>query len=159
MILLKKNNYITRYFIVICIISFFIDFVSKRLVLYFFKEYNTVSVISNFFSITLSKNKGVAFSMLYGHVYLIIVLTFLFIVFIVRSVLDEKKSDYELVCYGMIVGGACGNLFDRFFYGYVVDFLDFNIFGWDYPVFNLADSFIVIGVILLLFYSFRKGEV
>ena len=151
----QKQN---KLFYLLIAFSFFIDFISKRLVLYFFKEYNTVSVISNFFSFTLSKNEGVAFSMLYGHVYLIIFLTLLFIVFIVRSVLKEKKSDYELVCYGMIVGGACGNLFDRVFYGYVVDFLDFNIFGWDYPVFNLADSFIVIGVILLLFYSFRKGE-
>lgn len=152
-----RRNQIKLFYILIGF-SFFIDFISKKLVLYFFKEYNTISVISNFFGITLSKNKGVAFSMLYGHVYLIIVLTLLFIVFMVRNVLKEKRTIYEVICYGMIVGGAIGNLFDRVIYGYVVDFLDFNIFGWDYPVFNFADSFIVIGVILLSINSFRKGE-
>ena len=60
------------------------------------------------------------------------------------------RSKIENLSYGMIIGGIIGNLFDRIFYNYVIDFLDFKIFGYDYPIFNLADTFIVIGVILLV---------
>ena len=61
----------------------------------------------------------------------------------------------EKVAFSLIVGGAIGNFVDRVFYGYVIDFIDIKIFKYDYPIFNLADSFIVIGVILLVIYTWR----
>ena len=57
---------------------------------------------------------------------------------------------------GMIIGGIVGNLVDRIFRSYVIDFLDFRIFGYHYPVFNLADIFIVLGIILMIILSMRK---
>ena len=54
------------------------------------------------------------------------------------------------IIQGMIVGGAIGNLIDRIIFGQVFDFIDFHILGWHYPAFNLADSFIVMSVILIL---------
>ena len=68
---------------------------------------------------------------------------------------NKPKSNFEKISYSMILGGAIGNLIDRIIYGYVVDFLDFNVFGYDYPIFNLADSFILIGVILLVIWTWR----
>ena len=59
----------------------------------------------------------------------------------------------------MIVGGIVGNFFDRLVYGYVIDFLDFNLFGYNYPIFNLADSFIVIGIIILIISNIKKEKI
>ena len=57
--------------------------------------------------------------------------------------------------YGLILGGAIGNFIDRIVYGYVIDFIDIDIFGWNYPIFNLADMFIVVGVILVMIDAWR----
>ena len=56
----------------------------------------------------------------------------------------------NIIGFSLLLAGSIGNLFDRIVYGYVIDFIDVYIFGYDYPIFNLADSFIVIGIILLL---------
>ena len=68
----------------------------------------------------------------------------------------EEINKIESISYGMIIGGIIGNLFDRIIYSYVIDFLDFRIFGYHYPVFNLADSFIVIGIIMMIILTIRK---
>jgi signal peptidase II len=62
----------------------------------------------------------------------------------------------ETLCYGLILGGATGNLIDRVIYGYVIDFIEVKIFNYNFPIFNLADSFIVIAFILLLIIEIRK---
>ncbi len=66
-------------------------------------------------------------------------------------------TDFEVLCAGLalILGGALGNLWDRVAYGAVVDFLDFHAFGWHWPAFNVADSAITVGVVLLVWDSLR----
>ena len=140
------------------IFSFIIDFISKRVAIYFLSEKESSVLIPRFFSFTLAKNTGGAFSILSDNVPIIIILS-LFIIYILFSALKKDGyNNFELVCYSLIIGGAFGNLFDRVFYGYVVDFLDFYIFGYDYPVFNFADIFIVVGIIGLFIDGFRKGD-
>ena len=56
------------------------------------------------------------------------------------------------------MGGIVGNLFDRLVRGYVIDFLNFNIFSYDFPVFNIADTFIVVGIILILIEMMIVGD-
>ena len=56
----------------------------------------------------------------------------------------------------MLISGIIGNMVDRIRFGYVIDYLDFNIFGYDYPVFNLADSLIVVAMILMLIKSLKE---
>ena len=68
----------------------------------------------------------------------------------------EELTKLENLSYGMIIGGIVGNLFDRVFYSHVIDFLDFKILGYNYPVFNLADTFIVVGIIIMIIISIRK---
>ena len=61
--------------------------------------------------------------------------------------------------FGLLFGGIIGNLIDRIFYGYVIDFLDFTIFGYDFPVFNFADICIVSGIFLLIIAICKKEDI
>ena len=69
-----------------------------------------------------------------------------------------KKNRRNNIAFGLILGGIFGNLIDRILKGYVIDFLDFKIFNYDYPVFNIADIAIVVGVILLGYAILRKED-
>lgn len=140
----------------ISFIILLIDVVSKRLVMNYMFPDMSMSIIDNFFNITYVKNTGVAFSLLDGNVGFIIFMTVIIMLVMVRYIKDSNKSFGEEIGYGLVIGGAIGNLFDRFYYGYVIDFLDFKIFGYDFPIFNLADTFIVIGVLILVIESFRE---
>ena len=133
----------------ISILVFFIDLVTKQLVVHFLDEGQSILLIPKFFSFTYAKNTGVAFSLLEGNITFIILMTVVIIGVIVSCLKEVTKRWMDIVGYGLVLGGAFGNLFDRVVYGYVIDFLDFSILGYQFPIFNLADSGIVIGVILL----------
>ena len=64
-----------------------------------------------------------------------------------------------MITYSMLLSGIIGNLIDRVVFGYVIDFLDFNIFGYDFAIFNIADSFIVVAIILLLFQEVKNAKI
>ena len=108
-----------------------------------------IKIIDGFFSLHYVKNFCVSFSMLNGKPLLILLISLVAIGFLFY-LLKEFYYD-KLLRVGLIVmiSGAIGNLIDRVIYGYVVDYLDFNIFGYDFPVFNLADMFLVCGAIFV----------
>ena len=132
-----------------------IDFISKQIVLHNLS--NSIVIIPHFFSLSFVKNTGVAFGLLDGKKMGIILGTIFLIFFLFLLMKREKIGSKNSIFYAIIIGGAIGNFIDRIVYGYVIDFLDFNIFGYDFPVFNLADSAIVIGVLLMLIMSFCEG--
>ena len=72
---------------------------------------------------------------------------------------NRPSNNIEKIGYGMVIGGALGNFIDRIIYGYVIDYIDINLFGWNYPVFNIADMMIVIGVFLLVINAWRCKNV
>lgn len=140
----------------IFIISFIvlvIDIISKRLVINFMIPEESIILIDNFFSLTYVKNTGVAFSFMDGYVPLIIISSMIVLFMIFKYIKYSDISKWDSIGYSLVIGGAIGNLCDRIVYGYVIDFLDFNIFGLNYPIFNLADTFIVIGVVILLIFG------
>ena len=138
------------------IVLFIIDIVSKIVVSKLMDVYDSLIIVKDFFYITYVRNTGVAWSIFEGEILAIIIVSLMIITFIIYYIFKNKpKSEFEIIGYSFILGGAFGNLFDRIIYGYVVDFLDFYIFGYDYPIFNLADSFIFIGVILVIIYTWR----
>ena len=71
----------------------------------------------------------------------------------IKIIKKEELTKLKIVAFAMLLGGVIGNLFDRLIYGYVIDFLSFFPFGYAFPIFNLADTFIVIGVFLYIIAS------
>lgn len=127
------------------------DQFSKFLITKNFIENASTVLIKNFFNITYVKNFGAGFSILQNQTIFLVVVTVAAIAFVTYLLIKSKNSEsFNRVCYILIIGGAIGNLIDRLTLGYVVDYLDFYIFGYNFPVFNLADCFLTIGCFLLI---------
>ena len=138
------------------ILFLLIDIISKQLVLYFMVENQTIQIIPHFFSLTYVKNTGVAFSMLEGNILFILLMSVIVVGVLVYFAKSKGKGRLEKICYSMILGGALGNFLDRIFYGYVIDFFDFSLFGFKMAIFNVADILIVCGVFLLIVLELLK---
>jgi signal peptidase II len=117
-------------------------------------DYGDVHPVTGFFNLVLTYNKGAAFSFLASasgwqkHFLTVIGIgASLFILYLLARHGSQKLFSLALA---MILGGAIGNVIDRLAYGHVVDFLDFHAGGWHWPAFNMADSAIVGGAILLV---------
>jgi len=130
------------------------DQVTKFLVRGDFALYESRPVIENIFHLTYIENPGAAFGMLADKRLFFLIATLLIIIFIIYFMkLMEKEEPKANIFLAMAVGGAIGNFIDRVMKGTVTDFFDFRI----WPVFNIADSFIVVGMIIAAFYVL-KGE-
>jgi signal peptidase II len=136
-----KKMYIISFLVIL------IDRITKILVEnYLTKE---LSVIKNIFYFTYVKNDGAAFSILGSQRLLLVILSILALFFIIYYV---TKKDKNGIGYFFLIGGIIGNLIDRIFLGYVIDFIGIYTF----PIFNIADIFIVLGAILVLFEKEKK---
>ena len=133
---------------------FIIDIISKLVVVNYIEYDRVVTIISNFFNLNYVRNTGGAFGILEGNVVLIVMVTIIIFFYIFRYLNKSELNLLQMWGFGLIIGGAIGNLFDRIVYGYVIDFLDFYIFNYNFPVFNLADCGIVIGGLLILIDGF-----
>lgn len=112
---------------------------------------NSIPVISDFFYLTQARNIGAAWSLFEGGRVFLILISLIAVVAIYMIFLKNKKlTTFEAITYGLLLGGITGNLIDRIFRGFVVDYLEFHIFGYAYPIFNLADILIVISVVLII---------
>lgn len=146
-----------RKIFIAAILALFVDQISKVLVGAFFHVGEQFVVIKKFFSVYFIENYGAAWSIFSNKNGFLIVVSLLAIFVIIRYMYSFKKNKRNNLAFGFIIGGIFGNLIDRVFLGYVRDFLSFRIFGYNYPVFNFADIFIVLGVFLLIF-AIMKGE-
>ena len=126
-----------------------IDQYSKIVVATYIDLKEVKEIIPNFFYLTNVHNTGAAWSILDGKQLLFIIITIAAIIMFAYLLFFKiNNTKLETISYLLIIGGAIGNLIDRITYNYVIDFLDFYIFGYDFPVFNLADCFLTIGVFL-----------
>ena len=137
---------------------FIIDLVSKLIIDNILKLNETINVINNFFSITKVYNTGSSFIILMGFKYLFIIAAIIVMIIIFRYINSFKDNKRNILAFSLILGGILGNLVDRIIYGYVIDFLDFKIFGTNMPVFNIADTFICIGVFLISYAIIKKED-
>ena len=113
-------------------------------------------VIKNFFSITYAQNTGAAFSIFSGNIIFLIGITLMAVLLIYLLLIKSDKKKLNMYFYGVLYGGIFGNLIDRIFRGYVIDYLDFKIFAYDFPIFNFADICIVVSVTLIVFSYFLE---
>ncbi len=143
--------------IIYSIIFFILDFISKVIVNNFVSLTESITVINNFFYLTNVHNLGAAWSLFSGQRILLIVVGIAALFFIFRWINDFKNNNKNIWAFSLLISGLLGNLFDRIIYGYVRDFLDFRFGSYNYPVFNLADTFIFCGVIVLIL-AIIKGE-
>ena len=117
------------------------------------------ALVPTLLDLTYVENTGAAFGMLSGHPLLLAAISLIILAAItVYTIKKEQKHPLFMLAVALVVGGAVGNLIDRVFRGFVVDFLEFSFF--DFPVFNLADCFVVVGVCLLAIQILflEKGE-
>lgn len=105
----------------------------------------SVAVIKGVFHITLVHNRGAAFGILKNHLALLVITSLLAVILICQNLKNSRALKIYSISLSLILAGALGNLIDRVFFGYVIDFLDFRI----WPVFNVADSAITVGAIML----------
>lgn len=130
------------------------DQITKYFAVYYLNDPGSIRV-TPYFNLTLLFNRGAAFSFLshaggWQHWFFgcLSISVCLYIIFILPSIKPREKLN--LSALSLILGGACGNLWDRFNYGYVIDFLHFHYYDWHFAVFNIADSAISVGAGLLI---------
>jgi signal peptidase II len=149
-------------YLVLVFLVLILDRISKTAIRLHFDLGQPVSVIDGAFNITYVQNTGVAFGFLdslsssFKVVLLCLVAAVAAVAVIVFSLRSSPYNRLLQVSLGLILAGALGNLFDRWRYGYVIDFLEFHARNHYWPSFNIADTAVSIGVILLAWETFRN---
>lgn len=145
-------NYLKLTGISVAMLTLIADQLSKNAALSWFLNGHHQIEATPFLNIILVANRGISFGMLaadsaYGIWALII--TAICISFLLGLWIWQAESLFSSLCFGLVLGGALGNVIDRFIHGAVVDFLDFHAFGYHWYTFNIADCGIVLGAFLL----------
>ena len=128
-----------------------VDLILKFIVSSKLVENDIIKVIPNFFSIYYLKNTGAAFSILQDSTPFLVILSAL-ILLVLNNYIDKEKDLNKIseISLGMVICGIFGNMIDRIINHSVTDFISFRIFNYNFPVFNIADIGITVGVFLLL---------
>ncbi len=157
-----KVNKNTLSYIFIFVI-FLIDRASKQIIIYFLSSLDERNIeVSSFLNLNLIWNEGIAFGLFsfdqkiyYNSLTVIICLITLILVLLML-----KSNGLEKIGFLLIIGGSTGNLYDRFVYSAVPDFIDLHFYNFHWFIFNVADIFICLGVILLIFLEmFQKKKI
>ena len=157
-----KLQKIDLYSFIIILITFGIDRLSKTYVIKLIQSQEREIFVYDFLNLTLNWNTGIAFGILSSNAnllyHLISALILLIIIYLIYLMVISDNSGKLTI--SLIIGGALGNLFDRLNYYAVPDFIDFHIQNFHWFTFNVADIFISIGIIMMLFKEviFRKNK-
>ena len=143
--------------IIFCLILLLLDFITKFLVINSFNVNEGIVLINNFLKFTYIKNTGAAFGLLSGNIYILIIITIALIIYLIREIIRCNNRLY-FFSYILILCGALGNLIDRVFRGYVIDFISFTLFKHEMAIFNVADIYITLGVLLFIYCIFKEGK-
>ncbi|UXR77030.1 MULTISPECIES: signal peptidase II [unclassified Staphylococcus] len=146
-----KRHYYIGLSLTILIIVLIADQLTKWVIATQMMIGESFNVIPNFLSITSHRNDGAAWGILSGQMYFFYLITIVIIIALIVFYIKEAKDHMLMqVAISLLLGGAIGNFIDRLLNGQVVDFVDTNIFGYDFPIFNIADASLTIGVVILV---------
>ena len=156
-----KDNAVYLLFIIFFL---FLDQISKTLVALNLQLYESKVIIPGFFNLTHVRNKGAIFGF-FSHldgfwIYALLTVASLaaFVLVAYYFIKTPSSETFLKFSLSLILAGALGNLTDRIFRGSVVDFLDFYVKDWHWPVYNVADSCVTVGAVLLIYiFFFKKG--
>ncbi|MDD5945748.1 MAG: signal peptidase II [Clostridia bacterium] len=138
--------------IILAAVLIAVDQITKYIALTRLKPVGNVTFIKGFMDFTFVENRGAAFGILNGKVWLLLIVAVVIcaaIVYAMRKMPDTKEYEWLKWTLMLILAGAVGNVIDRLFRGYVVDFFEFTFISW--PVFNMADIYVVVGTVLMAF--------
>lgn len=161
--MLRNRNHLFFVFLLMTVVMLF-DAASKYLIQHYYRDFvsnglHGVLVFSNFlgidFWITYATNRGAAWGTLSNYSGFLLTFRISLIVGLILYLIYFNQRPAVLMPFVLIIAGALGNVVDFFLYGHVIDMFDFVLWGYNYPVFNVADSAIFIGVFWLLFVSWR----
>lgn len=140
--------------LILSVLVFGIDIFSKYLIMSYL-YYQSIDILP-FFSITYAQNTGAAFSILEGQRTLLATVAIVVSAYIVYMLYENGSTKkFENFSLALILGGALGNLLDRLYHGFVIDFLDVKFGTWHYPTFNIADCAICVGIGIYIFSYMR----
>ncbi|MBS4198884.1 signal peptidase II [Bacillus sp. FJAT-49732] len=145
------------YAIALLVIAF--DQLTKWIIVHNMDLGQRITVIDNLFYITSHRNRGAAWGILQDQMWLFYIITIIVIGAVIYYLEKHAKGKplFQL-SLALILGGAIGNFIDRLFRKEVVDFLDTYIFTYDFPIFNIADSALTIGVALIFIQMLKEGR-
>lgn len=139
----------------ILLLTIAIDQLSKYIV--FSYENLNIEIIKNFFYISQVKNTGAAWGIFSGAMWLFYIISIVALVYLFKIYRESLNRDYYFrLSLILMLAGTIGNFIDRILFSYVRDFLDFYIFTYDYPLFNIADAALVVGVFLCVIYILKN---
>ncbi|OGC09931.1 signal peptidase II [candidate division WOR-1 bacterium RIFOXYA2_FULL_37_7] len=141
-------------FFIITASVFLFDQLTKFLVYHFMRLNQTIPVIKNVLHLTYIQNTGAAFGILRGQMWFLLIVGTLAVSAIFYFHEKLKFDDYLQTPLALLLGGSFGNMFDRIFRHYVIDFIDFRV----WPVFNVADIMINIAVFFIIFIILKEGK-
>ena len=140
-------------------IVLFIDQIIKLFIVSKLSLGVTNSMIPYFLNFTYVQNEGAAFStFLGGRIFLIFVSLFSLFFIYYYFIKNQKMTKFKIFLNSLLIGGVLGNMIDRIFRGYVVDYLDFSLLEYHFPIFNFADICIVISCIILLYLTLKEDS-
>jgi signal peptidase II len=155
------GRHLVRFGLLVALAALAVDQASKWVMILWVMNPPRVIPLTGFFNLVSAWNTGVSFSLFANGPgmtrWLLVALAVAIIGFMLAWL---RKADHALLAsgLGLVIGGAVGNVIDRFVHGAVKDFLDFYIGQWHWPAFNFADAFISVGVALIVLDSFRRRE-
>ena len=138
---------------IVLIITLLVDFITKIAL-----TNKSIVLIKSFLSLIYTKNYGAAWSIFLNQRLLLILISIVLLIIIFSYSLKFKINKKNLIAFGLLLGGLLGNLIDRIIYGYVRDFISLQFGNYYYPIFNVADMAIVVGVIIIAIAIIKKED-